>query len=536
MTRQNLTKIFLFIIIILAFFLRIYQLDTNPPSLSWDEAAAGYNAYTIANYGADEWGQKYPLVFTSFLDDKHPVWIYFTALTEKLLGLSEFSTRLPAALFGVFNVLLVFLVAKVLFKSDLVGLSAALFLAISPFNLQFSRGEWEANFALFFFMLGLWAFLKAVDNPKKGWLIIVSLVSFGVDLFAYHSAKVVVPPILTLLFILYFKKLLSLKGHFYIGISLFVLFILILVTNPRVLGLARVTQTGVNSDVAQNTQLYAKTHNLYLGYGEVVWDNYLTHLTPQFLFESGDPNPRLSTQAVGEFYKVDLILFILGILSILLWYRSKAALILVAWILLAPMPAALTREVPEAHRALYMMGSYTLLAALGAGAVISHLKWKYLRFAGALALLLTLAVSLKLYLGNYYTDYPKRSAIDWEYGMKQVVEYVNSHPEYHRIYMTAERHQPYIFFLYYLKYPVDKFQESVVYNQTISRSYNLVSSFDKYHFGDWGEPRESSPNPGVLYVVTPSEYDGLRYKAIFKVKDLVKYPDNSSAFYLVSIN
>lgn len=151
---STLTKIVLCVVILLAFFLRIYQLDQNPPALSWDEAAAGYNAYTIANWGQDEFGAKMPLIFTSFRDDKHPVWIYVTAIFTKFLGLSDFSTRLPAAIFGVLNVLMVFFVARVLFKSNLVALLASLFLAISPYNLQFSRGEWEANYALFFFLLG----------------------------------------------------------------------------------------------------------------------------------------------------------------------------------------------------------------------------------------------------------------------------------------------------------------------------------------------------------------------------------------------
>lgn len=45
-------KFLLLLIVVLAAFLRFYQLGTNPPSLTWDESASGYNLYTIVLSGA----------------------------------------------------------------------------------------------------------------------------------------------------------------------------------------------------------------------------------------------------------------------------------------------------------------------------------------------------------------------------------------------------------------------------------------------------------------------------------------------------
>ena len=83
---QKLTYFFLTSIVLLSIFLRFWKLDQIPASLNWVEVAAGYNAYTIANWGADEYGNKFPLVFKSFADDKHPVHIYLTAIVVKLFG------------------------------------------------------------------------------------------------------------------------------------------------------------------------------------------------------------------------------------------------------------------------------------------------------------------------------------------------------------------------------------------------------------------------------------------------------------------
>ncbi len=72
----------LVLIVILAFALRVYKVDSVPPSLTWDETAVGYNGFTIANYGRDEYGKRFPLYFRSFADDKHPIHVYFTAISD----------------------------------------------------------------------------------------------------------------------------------------------------------------------------------------------------------------------------------------------------------------------------------------------------------------------------------------------------------------------------------------------------------------------------------------------------------------------
>ena len=122
MNMKNKINLLLLVIILLAAILRIYKIDQVPPSLSWDEAANGYNAYTIANYGRDEHGKYFPAYFRSFGDDKHPIHIYLTAPFVKILGLNEFSTRLPSAVFGTLNVLLIFFLTNLLFKNKFIAL------------------------------------------------------------------------------------------------------------------------------------------------------------------------------------------------------------------------------------------------------------------------------------------------------------------------------------------------------------------------------------------------------------------------------
>jgi len=100
-------KIFLlFLIFFLGFILRFWQLGVNPPSLDWDEASLGYNAYSLFTTGKDEYGNPWPLSIRSFNDYKPPLYTYLTILPVALTGLNEFSTRFISALFGSLSVVI----------------------------------------------------------------------------------------------------------------------------------------------------------------------------------------------------------------------------------------------------------------------------------------------------------------------------------------------------------------------------------------------------------------------------------------------
>src|SRR5574337_2158196 len=100
-------KVLLTGIVLVAAFLRFYQLGTNPPSLTWDEAAWGYNAYSLGLNGKDEFGRFLPITYLeSFVDFKPPMYAYLDVLPVKIFGLNEFATRFPSALFGTLTVLL----------------------------------------------------------------------------------------------------------------------------------------------------------------------------------------------------------------------------------------------------------------------------------------------------------------------------------------------------------------------------------------------------------------------------------------------
>jgi len=531
---KKATFFLLFSIVIIASVLRLYKLGSIPPSISWDEAAVGYNAYTIAHWGRDEWGRVFPLIFKSFEDYKNPVHVYATVPFVGLFGLSELTTRLSAALFGIGNVILIYFLATVLFNSSFVGIIASFVLAISPYNIQFSRFNHELNFAVFFFSLGLLFFLKAIKGNSK--LLIASFFCFGIDLLTYQSAKVVTPPLVLFLILLNLKDLLRTKRMFLASFLTYLLFVSLFFIEPELLGTARLRQNTISEGAIEGSYLYERSSNYFLGLGNVVFDRYKLYFQNDFLFDKGDSLPRHSAQIVGTFYKIDGFFLVIGLISLLvrmLRKRDKYVIFLIAWAVIAPLPAAATSSFAHAARAMFMTISWHLVVAYGVYSVAMLLRRKLLVGIFLVLIFLLMTLPLGRYVKYYFEEYPEKYAIEWQYGMKQIVEYMIENPDYYKVYVDKERHQPYIFFLFYLKYPLPDFLATVKYDKTESKSYNAVLSFDRYQFGGWNWI-ESYPANGIAYILEPSKYTGLRFMNDFSVAKLIKYPNRENAFYVLA--
>src|SRR5579859_2096178 len=77
----------IFVITLLATFLRFYKLSEIPHGMTWDEAAIGYNGFAVFTTHRDEWLQRFPISFKSFGDFKAPLAIYLNGFFTFLFGL-----------------------------------------------------------------------------------------------------------------------------------------------------------------------------------------------------------------------------------------------------------------------------------------------------------------------------------------------------------------------------------------------------------------------------------------------------------------
>jgi 4-amino-4-deoxy-L-arabinose transferase-like glycosyltransferase len=100
-------------------FLRTVSLSDYPSGLNADEAALGYNAYSLLLTGKDEHGVSWPVNLISFGDYKPAGYAYLLIPFVKLLGLTEFAVRIPSAIFGVIAIYILYKLTKEIFNENI---------------------------------------------------------------------------------------------------------------------------------------------------------------------------------------------------------------------------------------------------------------------------------------------------------------------------------------------------------------------------------------------------------------------------------
>lgn len=490
-------KIWLFLIILLAAFLRFWQIDKYPAGFNADEAAYGYNAYSLLKTGKDEFGVSWPVHLKSFDDYKPAGTTYFVLPFVALLGLTEFAVRLPSLLAGVASVFLIFLFTWELFQNEYLSLIAAFFLSISPWHIHFSRGAWETNLGTTFLLLGLWLFFKGLKETRY---LTGAVISFAVSIYIYHSPRVVIPLLGVFLAFFYWKKVFrNLKQ---LGIAVLVG---LLVMAPFIFSIfgpavsARFSGIGVFSDVGPFGQIIALRsehpnmnffpwrllHNRLVAYAFKVLENWLSHFDPTFLFVIGDKIKRSNSPDMGEMYLIDLLFSVAGI-----YYfcknRPKNFPFIFFWLIVAPLAASLTFQTPSVLRAHNMVIPLTIICAYGFYNLFVFLKKnisKSLFVACNLVLVIFIIWDVSYFFHQYTVHYPKAYPEAWEYGVKDLVSFLEPiKNNYQKIYVTEKYDQPYIIFLFYLKYPPSDFQKEAVLTTRDKFGFSTVRDFDKYHF------------------------------------------------------
>ncbi len=536
------TIILIIIIMLIGSFLRLWQLDTHPAGLNADEAALGYNAYSLIQTGKDEYGAAWPLTFKSFGDYKPGLYVYIIMPFVATMGLNEWAVRLPSAFFGIGTVLLVFFLAKEIFKNDWIGICSSMLLAISPWHLQFSRGGWESNVATFFITLGIFLFIKGLKNI---WWLFLSMLAFLGSMYDYQSPRVIVPVLFILLIIFYKKQLLSLfktSGQ-KIWQSIFLLIVLILLSLPLLLqftsgsGTARFSGLSFYSDQGPTSRINELRgehnnsngifsqllHNKLTAYGPNFLGHFLDHFNPEFLFINGDEVIRNKVPEVGEFYLIEALFLVVGLFS-LVGFKSEHKKLLISWIMVAPLASSLTFQTPNALRSFSLVVPLILVAGFGFWAIINWLKntWKIF---GVVMFSVILTFECVHYLESYYVHYPKKYPVAWEYGFKQMVPRLESlQNSYNKIVITDTYDQPYILVLFFEKYNPAKYQVQAHLTERDKFNFGTIRSFDKYEFRQIN-PDEIGKNPGVLYIGTEKEMPKNA-----NIIDKVNFPNDQPVF------
>jgi len=513
-------KLNFLLVLILAVFLftRIYQLTQNPPSLYWDEASIGYNAYSIIQAGQDEWGKALPVNFRAFGEFKLPVFIYTVALFEKIFGLNDWALRLPAVLFSLGTVILTFLLGEKFTKSRLIGVLSAFVLVTLPWFFLISRVGYEANAGLMFYLLGILLFLNA---SKKSLFLLLSVISFIASSYSYNSFRVLVPVTLVALivYLLNSTKINVRRPAIYIAIISVIIYIVSLVpivrlfSNPN--NINRFQTIGIFSGRISGEESLL-----------IFTKNYFSHFSPSFLFINGDINLRSAQGGFGQIYWLQLP-FILSGLYFILKSKNAVGYLILLFTLIAPIPAAITRESPHALRAISAVPFISILTAVGvkfAADIVKNKQIVYLIFTSVTSAFFV------FYFYQFIIVYPVKSSPEWQYGYKRLfLDYGGKFNTFDHVIISDYLAQPYIFYLYYQKIDPKTLRNNISYNSVDKWGFSMVNNINNLVFTSIKQ--QNLPKGRLLIFASPQEKIDKSFS-----QETIKNLDGSSAFYVYEIN
>lgn len=433
-------------IILLAGFIRFWQLGDFPPSLSIDEISFAFNANSIFQTSHDEHGVYLPLSFKSLGDYKLPHDIYLRVPIFALFGVSEFNTRLPVAAFSVLTVFVVIVLLQKLKFSFKVSIFTGFWFSLLGWHIFYSRSSFEAITALFYILLGLYWFLIWKKNNSPLTILGASLV-WGLSIWTYNTQRIFVP---LLVLFLYLQIKPKIKPIVVMPILVFIAFC-----------------TALIALVVFDRSSTGRAVDLFVGWDKIL-EQYLNYFSLKFWFwKAGIITPK-DFQGLGLLNLVDLPIFILGIIGL---FKSKNIFLkklTLFWFLAGPIAAGFTKGDPSPIRVIVWMPFFIFIMSMGFETLLKQRKiW-------LIGYLVGLAFCFSYFMDLYSRNFMKFYADQWHFGYKQAAIYVcQNHDKFDQIIVTDKygivvnkiKTVPYLYFLIYCNIDPEKYlQNREIYN------------------------------------------------------------------------
>lgn len=208
MKKRTLNLLFGSLLLFFIIFLRVFHIATTPLGMHIDEAGLGLNAWSIANFGTDRYGNLMPVCPSNFYGEQSAFYTYFCALLVKIFGLNIYTLRMPAAIMGVIAVLFGSLIIREKWgtKGFFTGMTM---LGIFPYFIMNSRFALDCNAMLGSLAIAVYCLVRLVKkaerepNRKLYGRFALTGILFGITLYTYIIAAIVVA-VFCILFGLYY--------------------------------------------------------------------------------------------------------------------------------------------------------------------------------------------------------------------------------------------------------------------------------------------------------------------------------------------
>ncbi|MDD5415945.1 MAG: glycosyltransferase family 39 protein [Candidatus Daviesbacteria bacterium] len=521
------------LIIAMTALVRLTTLDQVPAGLYVDEASIGYNAFSIVETGKDEYGKPFPLFFRSFATFQAPLYTYLTTIPILIFGLNIFSVRLVSALSGILLILITYFFVKKLQTKNSTKLAflSIVVLGFSPWAIFQSRVAVEANLALTLLILSLYIFLLSL---KKIIYFVPACITLAISSYAYHGQRILVFVFLAFILLWFNKYLRDHKRFVALGVGFFLLILipqLLLSTTSG--SLQRFSTQGyMQQEVFEKfgagfKQIPLAGRYLYITRKFVA--QYISSYSPRSLFFEPENQLFRSMSNLSTFYIWMIIPFFLGIKQI--WENKNDPVIrlILACIVLGPLPATLTGDPFYTLRMLPMLWGLSILIAFGLFYIFKKMHLKFFKLGLGLLLI---ALSCFMFYTSYFILFKKERSSAFGQPYLKFAQQTEQMKDKKFLLDSEMYDAPYILMAFYKK--LDPFKMQLQTDPVLLKDYYTNTGFNKYRVvenvavkplnwsldpcidqiivGDAGTLSESQANEHFFTLV--SEYKDLEGKII----------------------
>ncbi|MFN2269998.1 MAG: ArnT family glycosyltransferase [Anaerolineae bacterium] len=438
--RLSSLKLFLLLgIVLLATFLRLYKIDSLPPSAGYDQADYGLDALSIIH------GDR-PIFIPTKIAGREALFSYLVALS--FLVLPDYTTAIyvTSAVVGILTIPVVYLVADEMFSAEKGplarwgGLLAALIVAISYWHLNWSRLGMRVILVPLFTSLVVYFLWRGLHRGSR-WAFALGGFFLGFGLYTYQAARII-PALALFCFVCVWWARRSFSRQDLPDLVLVVVVALI-VFAP--LGYYFLTNPGSASQRIEQTLVVDPSQNL--GTQVRALFNQAARVVLVFGVE-GDQDPRVAFARRPGLNSFLAAAFLLG-LGVSLWRIKKPVYpVLLVWLLLMSAPALLAQYGAVTKRALGAFPAVAMLIVIGlivpCAAIRRWVAQRWVSWSRPLSVALAIIVGTGLVYTAIatYRDYfliwgqNKNLFIHFEAGLSAIGEYIGGLSSEERVYVS----------------------------------------------------------------------------------------------------
>lgn len=460
------------IILIIGILIRIVGIADMPNALNCDEASAGYEAFSILNYGIDRNGNFMPAFLVAWGGGQNALLSYLMIPFIKIFGLSTLSVRLPMAILGCISLVVMYLLLKKISnkKMAIIGLA---FFAICPWHIIKSRWGLESNLFPDLILIFTYLLVKGLEDKNKI-LYYLSFVIAGISAYSYGTSYYFLPVFLIPLLILLIRKQKITIKQAIISILIVgaVSLPIILYVIINTFGLEQINLPFITIPKLEVNRYKVLTSMFSGNFISTSMNNFLSSM--RILITQSDGLPWNNIIPFGTIYLFSTIFTIIGLVDSFRnnkKVQSKYSYIFNIWFIVCIILTFICE--PNINRLNIIMIPIIYYTIVGIYIIVNNVKKL------SMPILIIYIISFGLFM-NKYIHQDCNEFGNFEGDVQEVIEYVDKIQD-KKIYITDKIQSNYIHVLFYTQYDTRKFVETVDYEDPKAEFKN-VKSFGKYYF------------------------------------------------------